>query len=89
MVVASAISVFLIVTRGSYKVIERVFFAFCFVYISYVISGIIVHPHWNDVVRADDFSALLRVEGVFLNDHRRYRHDDLTLDAVLHPDCRG
>lgn len=50
MVVVAAVFVFTIVTRANYKAIERVFFAFCFVYLAYVISGIIIHPDWHDVV---------------------------------------
>lgn len=55
LVVATAAFVFVTITRGSYKIIERVFFAFCFVYISYVVSGIVVHPDWHDVVRQTFF----------------------------------
>ena len=50
-VVVVAAGIFFAITRGNYKVIERVFFAFCIVYVSYVISGILVHPNWHDVLR--------------------------------------
>jgi NRAMP (natural resistance-associated macrophage protein)-like metal ion transporter len=50
MVPLAALFVFVMVTRGNYKVIERIFFAFCAVYLSYVASGIIVHPPWKDVL---------------------------------------
>jgi NRAMP (natural resistance-associated macrophage protein)-like metal ion transporter len=49
MVVAAAALVFTTVTRGNYKVIERVFFFFCLIYLAYVVSGIIVHPNWREV----------------------------------------
>jgi len=55
MVIGAAVFVFLIVTRGNYKVVERVFFAFCFVYVAYVISGIILHPHWPEIVHQTIF----------------------------------
>lgn len=55
LVVLSALFVFTAVVRGTYKIVERIFFAFCFVYISYVISGILVHPDWHDVVRQTFF----------------------------------
>jgi NRAMP (natural resistance-associated macrophage protein)-like metal ion transporter len=48
----AAFFVFTAVTRGSYKVIERVFFAFCIVYLAYVVSGFLVHPAWGQVIRA-------------------------------------
>ncbi|MHB8146296.1 MAG: Nramp family divalent metal transporter [Vulcanimicrobiaceae bacterium] len=50
MVPLAAALVFFTVTRGNYKVVERVFFAFCIVYLAYVVSGIIVHPNWHDVL---------------------------------------
>jgi NRAMP (natural resistance-associated macrophage protein)-like metal ion transporter len=46
----AAIFVFVTVTRGNYRVIEKIFFAFCAVYFSYVISGFIVHPPWKEVL---------------------------------------
>ncbi len=51
LVILGAIIVFTTVTRGNYKVVERVFFVFCAVYLSYVVSGILVHPDWHDVAR--------------------------------------
>lgn len=51
LVPAAAVFVFLVVTRGNYRVVERVFFLFCFIYLSYVISGIIVAPDWHEVLR--------------------------------------
>ncbi len=50
LVAGAAIFVFLAVTRGTAKVIERVFFVFCFVYIAYVVSAFAVHPNWKDVL---------------------------------------
>ena len=51
MVVGAAIFVFLTVTRGNARAVERVFFVFCFVYVAYVISAFIVRPDWGDVLR--------------------------------------
>jgi NRAMP (natural resistance-associated macrophage protein)-like metal ion transporter len=50
LVTASAAFVFTVVTRGNFRVVERVFFVFCAVYVAYVISGFLVHPNWGDVV---------------------------------------
>ncbi len=50
LVIAAAIFVFTIVTRGNYKVVEKVFFAFCVVYLAYVVSGFLVHPPWHEVL---------------------------------------
>ncbi len=50
LVLGSAMAVFLMVTRGTAKVVERVFFAFCFVYIAYIVSAFVVHPDWKEVL---------------------------------------
>src|ERR1700728_950613 len=50
LVAGAAFFVFLTVTRGSAKMIERVFFFFCFVYVAYIISAFVVHPDWHDVL---------------------------------------
>lgn len=55
LVAGAAIFVFLTVTRGSAKVIERIFFVFCFVYIAYIISAFAVHPNWGDVLHQSIF----------------------------------
>ena len=55
MVVAAAVGIFFAVTRGNYKVVERVFFAFCVVYLAYVVNGFLIHPDWHDVIRQTVF----------------------------------
>ena len=50
LVPAVAVFVFTVVTRGNYRFVERIFFFFCFVYLSYVISGFLVQPDWHDVL---------------------------------------
>jgi NRAMP (natural resistance-associated macrophage protein)-like metal ion transporter len=49
LVVACAILVFFVVTRANRDVVERIFFVLCTVYISYVVSAVIVRPDWKDV----------------------------------------
>jgi NRAMP (natural resistance-associated macrophage protein)-like metal ion transporter len=51
MVIGAAVFVFLTVTRGNARAVERIFFFFCFVYIAYVVSAFAVHPDWHDVLR--------------------------------------
>jgi NRAMP (natural resistance-associated macrophage protein)-like metal ion transporter len=50
LVIGAAAFVFVMVTRGSYKVVEKIFFAFCTVYLAYVVSGFLVHPGWHEVL---------------------------------------
>jgi NRAMP (natural resistance-associated macrophage protein)-like metal ion transporter len=45
----AAIFIFTAITRGNYKTVERVFFAFCIIYLTYVVSAIMVHPPWGEV----------------------------------------
>ncbi len=51
MVAGAAIFVFFTVTRGDAKLVERIFFLFCLVYIAYVVSAFMVRPDWHDVLR--------------------------------------
>jgi NRAMP (natural resistance-associated macrophage protein)-like metal ion transporter len=46
---ASAFLVWLMVIKGSYKSVEKVFLVACLFYISYIITGIIVKPDWSNV----------------------------------------
>jgi NRAMP (natural resistance-associated macrophage protein)-like metal ion transporter len=45
----SAFLVWLMVVKGSYKSVEKVFLVACVFYISYIITGIIVKPDWENV----------------------------------------
>ena len=40
--------VWLLVVRGTHRVVEKVFLLACFFYVSYVISGFIAHPTWTE-----------------------------------------
>ncbi|HZV78273.1 MAG TPA: Nramp family divalent metal transporter [Candidatus Binatus sp.] len=51
LVPAVAIFVFVVVTRGNYAAVEKVFFLFCFVYLTYVVSAFIVRPDWEEALR--------------------------------------
>ncbi len=48
----AAIFVFTAVTRGNYKIIERVFFVFCAVYIAYVVDAFLIKPSppWGSIL---------------------------------------
>jgi NRAMP (natural resistance-associated macrophage protein)-like metal ion transporter len=51
MVPAGALAVWLLVTRGSYRAVERVLLVACLLYFGYVISGLMAHPDWPTVFR--------------------------------------
>lgn len=45
----SSILVWLLVAKGSYKSVERIFLVGCLVYISYIVSGYIISPEWVEI----------------------------------------
>lgn len=45
----SSIFVWLLILKGDYKVVERIFLCGCLVYISYIVSGVIISPDWGQV----------------------------------------
>ncbi len=47
-----ALAVWLLVVKGTFRSVERVFLVASAVYISYLISGALAHPNWGEVVRA-------------------------------------
>ncbi|MDD5287455.1 MAG: Nramp family divalent metal transporter [Desulfuromonadaceae bacterium] len=47
-----AILVWLLIVKGSYKVVEKVFLVACLVYIAYPIAAFMAGPDWNVVIKA-------------------------------------
>jgi NRAMP (natural resistance-associated macrophage protein)-like metal ion transporter len=39
--------VWLLITKGDYKIVERVFLAGCSIYLSYIVSGFLIDPDWG------------------------------------------
>ena len=39
--------VWLMVVKGSYKIVEKVFLVACFVYLAYLVAGVLAHPDWK------------------------------------------
>jgi NRAMP (natural resistance-associated macrophage protein)-like metal ion transporter len=44
--------VWLIVVKGQYKSVEKVFLAASFFYITYIVAGVLAHPAWKDAMVA-------------------------------------
>jgi NRAMP (natural resistance-associated macrophage protein)-like metal ion transporter len=42
-----AVLVWILVVRGTYRIVEKVFLFACFFYVSYLISGFLAHPDWK------------------------------------------
>jgi len=48
----SAVLVWLLIVKGSYKVVEKVFLVACLVYIAYPVAAFMAGPEWNVVMKA-------------------------------------
>jgi Mn2+/Fe2+ NRAMP family transporter len=48
----AALLVWLLVTRGNYKSVEKIFLAASFFYVCYIIAGFLAGPDWTDALRA-------------------------------------
>lgn len=51
MVPLGAVTVWFLVTKGSYKFVERILLAACLLYFGYVVSGVLTKPDWGAVMR--------------------------------------
>jgi len=49
LVPAGAIGIWMLVTRGSYRLVEKILLIACLMYFGYVISGFMAHPDWSEV----------------------------------------
>src|SRR6201993_422455 len=47
-----AVIVWLIVVKGQYKSVEKVFLAASFFYVTYIFAGVLAHPAWKDATIA-------------------------------------
>jgi Mn2+/Fe2+ NRAMP family transporter len=48
----SAVFVWVLVTKGNYKTVEKVFLTASFFYVCYIIAGVLAKPDWTDAVKA-------------------------------------
>jgi NRAMP (natural resistance-associated macrophage protein)-like metal ion transporter len=46
-----ALAIWLVIARGSYPVVERILLSIGVVYLAYIVSGIVSHPDWGEVLR--------------------------------------
>lgn len=51
MVPVGAIGIWMLVTRGSYRFVEKILLVACLLYFGYVISGFMAHPDWSEVFK--------------------------------------
>jgi Mn2+/Fe2+ NRAMP family transporter len=48
----AAIAVWLLIVKGSYKIVERVFLVASAIYLAYIASGVLAAPSWSEVSQA-------------------------------------
>ncbi|MBI5408276.1 MAG: Nramp family divalent metal transporter [Nitrospirae bacterium] len=51
MVPAGAFFIWMLVTRGSYRIVESILLVACMLYLGYVFSGFMAKPDWSEVLR--------------------------------------
>jgi Mn2+/Fe2+ NRAMP family transporter len=51
MVPVGAVSIWLLVTKGSYRTVEIILLYACIIFVGYIISGIMAKPQWNTIAR--------------------------------------
>lgn len=47
----AALFVWILVTKGNYKTVEKVFLTASFFYFAYIVAGVLAHPDWTEAVR--------------------------------------
>src|SRR5258706_954245 len=60
-----AAAVWLLVVRGNYRSVEKVFLFACVVYIAYIISGVLVRPNWKQAA-FDSVHPVLLFDGGYI-----------------------
>jgi Mn2+/Fe2+ NRAMP family transporter len=65
MVPAGAFLIWILVTKGSYRVVERVLLVACLLYFGYVFSGFMAKPEWGTVFQST-FVPAVKLESEFI-----------------------
>ena len=81
----SALLVWWIVVKGTYKTVEKVFLTACVFYIAYIISGVMGKPLWDDVIRTTMTPSFSFPTELHHNANRSGRDNHSPLDAILPP----
>lgn len=52
MVPVGAVSIWMLVTKGSYRFVEKILLVACLLYVGYVVSGLLAQPDWSPVLKS-------------------------------------
>ena len=80
-----ALGVWLLVTRASFRKVERVFLVLTAVYAAYIVAGFLAKPDWGAALHGSVRPQATDEQRVAAHRGRRHRHDDHALGPVLHP----
>jgi len=80
----AAISVWLLVVKGDYKISERIFLFFSFCLLSYIVAAVLAKPGWHQVGKEFITPKMEYNEGYLSMVLGICRHNDRALDAILH-----
>ena len=78
-----AIAVWFLVVKGNYTSVEKIFLIACIVYVTYIISGILVRPDWKEAAIYSVKPVLMLESRLHLHADRHGGHYHRALDAVL------
>ena len=79
----AAVAVWLLVVKGNYQSVEKIFLFACVFYVTYIISGILVKPDWKEAALYSVQPGAAAGAGLHLHADRHGGHHDRALDAVL------
>jgi NRAMP (natural resistance-associated macrophage protein)-like metal ion transporter len=63
---AAAVVIWLLVVRGTYKLVERVFLVACVFYFVYPVSAFLAHPAWPEVLRDTLVPTRIRLDAGYV-----------------------
>jgi len=61
-----ATAVWLLIVKGNYASVEKVFLFSCVVYVAYIVSGVLVKPNWQQAA-IDSFHPVLKFDGGYIS----------------------
>ncbi len=79
----AALVVWLLVVRGSYNSVEKIFLFFTLIYVTYVISGFLAKPDWGLALHQTLVPPISPTSSYWVMLVGVDRHDDRAVDAVL------
>ena len=84
-----SVGVWLLVTRGSYWRVEKVFLVLCSIYVTYIVAGFLAHPDWGKALHSTVVPSVTWNSHLAADRDRRHRHDHHAVGTVLHPGDGG